>query len=129
MNTETLQELKVEPTFETPEIYLNAEQGIFRLTGNSYPADPLPVYLPVVEWFKKYVSQPLPVTSVEFRFTYFSTSSTQMIFEILRMLEEIYNNGYGVKVSWYYQADNEEIRENGEDFSGLFDIPFEVLEL
>lgn len=129
MNANSLEIMKVEPTFETPEIFLDAENGIFRITGNSYPADPLPVYMPVVEWFRQYVEHPLELTSLEFRYTYFSTSSTQLIFEILRMLEEVYNNGFAVKVTWYYSADNEEIRENGEDFSELFDIPFEVKEI
>jgi len=129
MSTNTLETLRVDPTFDTPEIFLDAESGVFRITGNSYPADPMPVYLPVVEWFRKYVEHPLQVTAIEFRYTYFSTTSTQLIFEIFRMLEEIYKNGYAVKVSWYYSGDNEEIRENGEDFSGLFDIPFEVIEL
>lgn len=129
MSYNKLEMLKVEPTFDTPEIYLDPESGVFRITGNSYPADPLPVYKPVVEWFSKYVENPLPETLVEFRFTYFSTSSTQLIFEIFRMLESISKNGFKAGVRWYYSADNEEIHDNGEDFSGLFDIPFDVVEI
>ena len=60
---------------------------------------------------------------------YFSTASTQLIFELFRMLEEIYKNKYEVLVRWYYAADNEEIHENGLDFSTLFDMPFEVIEV
>lgn len=124
----TLEIYKAAPTFATPEILLDAQNGIFKISGSSYPEDPQQVYKPVIEWFQKYVEQPLPVTTLEFRYSYFSTSSTQLIFLLFGMLEKIYKNGFAVKVCWYYSPDNEEVQENGEDFAGLFDIPFEILE-
>ncbi len=124
-----LEALRIEPTFATPDVVLDADSGVFRISGNSYPEDPLPVYIPVIDWFRKYVEHPLPKTVFEFKFTYFSTASTQLIFEIFRMLEEIYKNKYEVLVRWYYSADNDEIHENGIAFSGLFDMPFEVVEV
>ena len=129
LETNRLEALRIEPTFATPDVVLDADSGVFRISGNSYPEDPLPVYIPVIDWFRKYVEHPLPKTVFEFKFTYFSTASTQLIFEIFRMLEEIYKNKYEVLVRWYYSADNDEIHENGIDFSGLFDMPFEVVEV
>lgn len=129
LETNRLEALRMEPTFATPDVVLDADSGVFRISGNSYPEDPLPVYIPVIEWFKKYTEHPLPKTVFEFKFTYFSTASTQLIFEIFRMLETIYKNKYDVLVRWYYSADNDEIHENGIDFSTLFDMPFEVEEV
>lgn len=129
LETNRLEALRMEPTFATPDVVLDADSGVFRISGNSYPEDPLPVYIPVIEWFKKYTEHPLPKTVFEFKFTYFSTASTQLIFEIFRMLENIYKNKYDVLVRWYYSADNDEIHENGLDFSTLFDMPFEVEEV
>ena len=129
LETNRLEALRIEPTFATPDVVLDADSGVFRISGNSYPEDPLPVYIPVIEWFKKYTEHPLPKTVFEFKFTYFSTASTQLIFEIFRMLENIYKNKYDVLVRWYYSADNDEIHENGIDFSTLFDMPFEVEEV
>lgn len=129
LETKQLEALRIEPTFATPTIVMDADSGVFKIMGNSYPEDPLPVYIPVIDWFRKYTEHPLPKTVFEFKFTYFSTASTQLIFEIFRMLEEIYKNKYEVLVRWYYAADNEEIHENGLDFSTLFDMPFEVIEV
>lgn len=123
-----LEVLHVAPTFATPEILLDADKGIFKISGSSYPEDPQKVYLPVIDWFEKYLKRPLQLTSLEFAFTYFSTSSTQLIFVLFRMLEDVYKKGYAVKVCWHYSADNEEIQENGEQFSDLFDLPFELVE-
>ncbi|MCQ2252875.1 MAG: DUF1987 domain-containing protein [Bacteroidales bacterium] len=119
---------KIDGTFSTPDIVLDAEKGIFSISGNSYPEDPMGVYMPVIEWFKEYIQNPLPETVLEFKFIYFSTSSTQLIFELFRMMESIMDDDHKVTIRWYYSPDNEEIHENGEDFSSLFDIPFEVLE-
>ncbi len=124
-----LEALRIEPTFATPEIIMDAENGVFRITGNSYPEDPWPVYTPVITWFKKYAEHPLPRTVFEFRFTYFSTASTQLIFELFRTMEELHDNKYDVLVRWYYATDNDEIHENGIDFSDLFDMPFEIEEV
>ena len=124
-----LEALRIEPTFATPTVVMDAENGVFRITGNSYPEDPLPVYVPVIDWFRKYAQHPLPRTVFEFKFKYFSTASTQLIFELFRMLEEIFNNKYEVLVRWFYSADNDEIHENGIDFSSLFEMPFEVVEV
>lgn len=129
LETKQLESLRIEPTFATPAIVMDADSGVFKITGNSYPEDPLPVYIPVIDWFRKYIEHPLPRTVFEFKFTYFSTASTQLIFEIFRMLEEIFKNKYEVLVRWYYSADNDEIHENGLDFSTLFDMPFEVVEV
>ncbi len=87
-----MEALRIEPTFATPDVVLDADSGVFRISGNSYPEDPLPVYIPVIDWFRKYVEHPLPKTVFEFKFTDFSTASTQLIFEVVRMLEEIYKN-------------------------------------
>lgn len=124
-----LETYKASSTFATPEILLDAQQGIFKIEGSSYPEDPQKVYMPVIKWFEKYVLKPLPLTVLELKFSYFSTSSTQLIFLLFRMLEDLHNNGFAVKVCWHYSPDNEEIQENGEEFSDLFDIPFELIEI
>lgn len=129
LETNSLETLRIEPTFATPAVVMDADNGIFRIEGNSYPEDPLPVYVPVIEWFRQYIQHPLPRTVFDFKFIYFSTASTQLIFELFRMLEEIYKNKYDVLVRWYYSVDNEEIHENGIDFSSLFEMPFEVVEV
>jgi len=129
LGNNALEALRIEPTFATPAIVMDADNGIFRISGNSYPEDPWTVYVPVIDWFKKYTEHPLPRTVFEFKFMYFSTASTQLIFELFRMLEEIFNNKYEVLVRWYYSADNDEIHENGIDFSNLFEMPFEVVEV
>lgn len=124
-----LEAIRIDPTFATPTVVMDADNGVFKISGNSYPEDPWQFYTPLIEWFRKYAEHPLPKTVFEFRFTYFSTACTQLIFELFRAMETIFNNKYEAVVKWYYATDNDEIHENGLDFSSLFDLPFEVEEM
>ena len=130
-NTDIIQDfpgvIKIAATFESPEIELNAEKGIFRIEGNSYPEDPLTFYSPVERWFEKYAGNPSDKTELQISFRYFSTSSTQVFFNIFRLMENICKNGKSVVIKWFYDADNEETKENGENYSTLFDVPFEFV--
>jgi len=121
--------LKVSETFATPEIELNIEAGIFRISGSSYPEDPVSFYEPVYNWFQNYAVKPLKKTVLHIHFKYFNTSSTQIFFDIFNILENLKREGEEVVIKWYYDSDNEEIKENGENFSTLFSVPFEMIEV
>ncbi|MBR6277598.1 MAG: DUF1987 domain-containing protein [Bacteroidales bacterium] len=119
--------IKIAATFDTPEVELDVENGIFRIKGNSYPEDPVTFYRPVHQWFEKYAENPSDKTELQIHFKYFSTSSTQIFFDIFRVLEEIGKKGKEVSIKWLYDIDNEETKENGENYSTLFDVPFEFM--
>jgi len=68
-------------------------------------------------------------TVLEVYFKYFSTSSTQIFFDIFRILEDLKRDGKTVIIRWFYDAENEEIKENGENYSTLFYVPFEFVEM
>jgi hypothetical protein len=36
------------------------------------------------------------------------------------------NNGHEVVVQWYYQEDDEDMQEAGDEYSEIVDIPFEM---
>ena len=129
LNESLLSAVKIAASFDTPEIELNKQQGIFRISGNSYPEDPVVFYAPIHKWFTKYAANPNSKTVLEVHFKYFSTSSTQIFFDIFRILEEMKTQGYDVLIRWLYDTENEEIKENGENYSTLFYVPFELVEV
>ena len=47
--------------------------------------------------------------------------------DILFKLEEMFEDGHTVKVHWYYPEDDEDMRESGEEYSELVDLPFELI--
>jgi hypothetical protein len=121
--------IKIPASFDTPEVTLDKESGVFKLEGNSYPEDPVAFYKPVHDWFAKYALNPNEETVLVLHFKYFSTSSTQILFEIFRIMENLKCEGKNVSIKWLYDSENEEIKENGENYSTLFYVPFELVEI
>lgn len=113
--------LHIEGTDDTPSILLNKEVGIFEISGRSLPEDTVEFYAPVMEWIAQYKKEPNAVTDFVFKLEYFNTSSSKYIQDILSALENI----EGLKIVWYYQEDDENIEEMGQEFSELVNIPFE----
>ena len=110
-----------------PEVRLDREKNIFLIKGKSFPEDSVLYYKDVIEWFEEYFKNPNPKTVVEIQLEYYNSSSARSIASILKLLEEMYQEGYDVEVYWYYNPDDETMKENGEDFSILFSLPVKII--
>ncbi len=121
-----MEALRIESTHKTPRVILDPENGIFELSGRSIPEDALGFYKPIFDWLDAYAKAPLPVTHVRFDLEYFNTSSSKNILEILKRLEAIHTNGHEVRVTWYYDEDDEDMEETGQDYQALLNLPIEL---
>lgn len=122
-----LKPLKIEPTHKTPRVYLEPETNTFELGGRSIPEDSVAFYKPILEWIDAYGEQPNPKTEFKFELEYFNTSSSKNILEILKKLENIHQKGHNVHIIWYYDEDDEDMEETGEDYKALLDVPLELV--
>lgn len=118
--------IKIKGTDDTPNVILDAESNIIEFSGRSLPEDVVTFYAPVLEWIEEYSKSPNPKTEVIFRLEYFNTASSKVLLDILLKFEDILNNGNEVVVQWYFQEDDEDMEEAGEEYSEIVDIPFEM---
>lgn len=112
---------------DIPEIKLDAETGVFSIIGKSYPEDTIGLYLPVLDWLDEYIANPAEKTSLKFDLEYFNSSSYKAFLNILVKLEKLLTMGKKVKVDWYFLEIDEDMREGGEEFAALVDIPFNFI--
>ena len=119
----------LEETNLTPSITLDNETGKLELKGKSIPENSLEFYQPVYEWLDEYVASPKEKTVVTIQFEYFNTSSSKCILDILKKIDKIDELGNDVLIKWYYDEDDEDMMEAGEDYSDLLDAPFELIAL
>lgn len=119
--------IKINSTEDTPRIILDAENEVFEISGMSLPEDVNLFFEPVLAWIEDYAAKPNPETVFCFKLTYFNTASSKLILDILFKLEEMFEDGHTVKVHWYYPEDDEDMRESGEEYSELVDLPFELI--
>ena len=124
-----MEPISIKGTSETPKIILDKEQGAFIFEGSSLPENARVFYHEVLEWLDEYARAPNNKTTVHMRFNYVNTASTKIIMMIFERFELIHKENNDIKIIWYYENDDEEILEMGEEFQSIINVPmeFEVL--
>ena len=118
--------LIIEGTEDTPKIILNQENGEFEISGRSLPEDCTEFYKPVLSWLEDYVKSPNEQTEFIIKLDYFNTASSKIILDILTILEDLQETNTSFKVIWYYDEDDEDMEEAGEEYGELVDVPIEL---
>ncbi|TAF32774.1 MAG: DUF1987 domain-containing protein [Cytophagales bacterium] len=113
----------LEGSTKTPELRFNAETGSFLIEGRSIPENSVEYYKPLFEWLDAYILSPKQKSTLEVKLEYFNTSSSKCLVEIFRKLEKVQSSGYDVQINWFYEEDDEDMQESGEDFQEIIDIP------
>lgn len=121
--------LEIEGTNITPSIKFDAESGVLDLKGRSIPENSLEFYQPIYNWLDAYVESPQSKTVVNVHLDYFNTSSSKCILDILKRVDKLDENGKDVLVKWYYDENDEDMMESGEDYMDLLEAPFELIEI
>ena len=77
----------------------------------------------------EYLKAPKKKTSLEFKLEYFNTSSTLVIRNLIRDLSEN-ETGTNLKIKWFYEKYDEDMKEAGEEFKLLFHkLDFNLVEV
>lgn len=113
----------------TPSINFDAGTGKLEMKGRSIPENSLEFYQPVYEWLDTYLGSPCDKTIVHVQFDYFNTSSSKCILDILKRIDKLEEKGKDVLIKWYYDENDEDMMEAGEDYSDLLEAPFELIVL
>lgn len=116
-----MEALTLAGTDETPAIVLDPKRGTFQIVGRSIPLNAAQFYAPLIDWVQRYGQEPNPTTHMTFRLEYFNTASAKQILDMLYALEKI----KGVSVGWYFDEEDEDMEEAGQEFAELVKIPFE----
>jgi hypothetical protein len=121
--------LMLEKTAKTPAILFNKETGIFRIEGRSIPEDPDLFYSALINWLEVYYSQPKEMTEYHFQLEYINSGSSKFIMALFQFIRKHHLENKKCQVYWYYEEDDENIRELGQHYHNTFKIPFKFIEL
>lgn len=124
-----LEPIHIEGTPKTPSVKFNADQGIIEIKGRSIPENSIEFYKPLVDWLEEYKKSPLEKTVVNIQLEYFNTSSSKCILDVFKKLETIHKAKNEVEINWYYEEDDEDMLEAGEDYESIIRIPFKMIEI
>jgi hypothetical protein len=119
--------IKIKGTDDTPSVTLDASSSLFEIAGRSLPEDVAAFYNPILEWMDKYNQSANPKTIFNFKLVYFNTASSKLLLDILMKLEDLSKTGKEVLVKWHYSEDDEDMKEAGEEYADIVDVPFEQI--
>jgi hypothetical protein len=123
-----MENILIEGTTKTPSIDFDKDGGVLWIKGRSIPENSIDFYKPLIEWIDAYALQPLNETQVHVQLEYFNTSSSKCILDVFKKLEGIKKAGKEITVKWYYESDDEDMMEAGEDYDAIIDLDFEMVE-
>jgi len=124
-----METISIEGTPKTPTINFDMEKGFLEIKGRSIPENSIEFYKPLVDWLDKYASKPKTSTNVNIQLEYFNTSSSKCILDVFKKLEFIHKNGSEIVINWYYEEDDEDMLEAGEDYQAIINVPFKMVEV
>jgi hypothetical protein len=117
--------LRIEATIDTPAITLDKINGVFEISGKSYPEDTREFYGAVLAWIDLYTADPNQETVLVFKLKYFNSSSYKPIFDMLTKMEMVkQKKNKAVKVEWHYKTGDTDMHESGEEFASMIDLDF-----
>jgi hypothetical protein len=119
-----IEPLRIQATIDCPDVTLDKEMNRFEFNGKALPENPKEFFNPIVAWIKDYVKEPNKETAVAFKMEYINSASQKRIHDIILLCKEIHEKGVPIYIDWYYHAEDEGMKEEGQTLSELVNIPF-----
>ena len=125
-----MENLFIEQTSYTPQVYFDEEGNKLCLIGRSFPEDATSFYTPVLSWFETNKNNLQSNFSVEVLLDYYNTASSKYLVKLFRMTEELHEKkGLNVSIVWKYATNDEDMREAGSEYQQFIDVPFNMVEV
>ncbi|MCB0409155.1 MAG: DUF1987 domain-containing protein [Flavobacteriales bacterium] len=122
-----MESIKIAATENSPEIYFDLKQNIFRIKGKSIVTEVDKFYSPVLDWLKFNQSNISNRINFVFDLEYFNIFSSKRILFILYYLSDLREKGVDVRITWYFSQEDDDMKEVGEDYACMVNIPFDFV--
>jgi hypothetical protein len=122
-----MKKLHIKPRKDSPEVIFDPDTNMFSIKGVCHPENVMKFFQPVMDWLEEYKAylkksnQSSEIKVVIF-FRYFNSATYKYLITFLQKVYEFTEVEATIFVEWYYEEEDEEMRESGEElfeFSGL----------
>lgn len=119
--------LEISPTRTTPSVSFDAAEYRLEFAGQSYPENSFDFYAPIKVWLEDFLQSQPPSLQVDFKLDYFNTSSSKCLLDVLDRLEKHHEVHQNISIRWFFDRDDEDMEESGQDFGEDLNLPFELI--
>lgn len=117
--------LFISGTPKSPEIDFKTN-GMFNISGNSYPENSGEFYEPVSKWLNDFFKGNTKEVNLNVDLKYVNTSSIKSILNVILQIRS--SSDHNIKVSWMYELEDEDMLATGEDLQDMCDLKFDFIQ-
>lgn len=123
-----MEKIHIEATKFTPMVYIDPKQGVIEFKGISSPENSLGFYQNIFITLDELLSWENKEIVANLSFIYFNTSSSKCLFDVLKKLGMARTSGRELTINWFYEENDEDMREVGEDYANVLNLNFNFIE-
>lgn len=120
--------LEFQPTSKTPYVLLDPA-GKMKFRGRSIPEDVSVFYEGILDWIREYCSSPATYTEIDVEMEYLNSGTSKYMLKMLKIIKEIDNLGFELKINWIYEEGDDDILERGEYYASILDLKITFIEM
>ena len=110
-----------------PTVCFDTETGQCSIVGSCFMTNPMDFFEPLIEWVEQYFQTWESSLHMRMQIWFMNTSSCQLIYNLLKVLEDLWKAHKDIEVVWEYLEDNEDMKESGEDCMAIFELPIQLI--
>lgn len=99
-----------------PTVSFSAQTGICEISGESFLEDTVEFYNPLIEWLSGFTETEKKPIAFIIKLTYFNTSTSRCILDMLNVLKDYEEEGGEVVINWHYDENDIDMEEDIEDY-------------
>lgn len=123
-----MERLHLPRTEKTPELTFDPEKGMLVVAGSSIHENALEFYRPLINRVQAYIKAPAAHTRIRISLDYFNSSSSKCLLDMFKLFNELHGaDGTTVEIEWHYAEDDLDMKEAGEDYGVLLDLPVKLV--
>ena len=122
-----MDKIRIEPTEVSPEIIFDVENNNFSIKGKSVVTEVDSFYSPLIDWLENAQGKLDKRIDFVFDLEYFNIFSSKRILFILYKLSDLQVAGANINVIWHFSMEDDDMKEVGEDFACMVNLPFEFI--
>ncbi len=122
---------------KSPQVIFDPENYLYEMKGNSRPENVRDFYYPIIDTLRKYFEKIVAENEIlffnrecfkfNFKLEYFNSASAKFISDILIIIKNSTEAKLNIKVYWYFDEGDDDMKEVGEDFSDMISVPFNFI--